>query len=218
MGIFKRLKTIATADLHEVLDKMEDPIAMLKQHLRDMEVELENGEQAVAKQIFFEKKHEALITQTKAIIEKRVKQAQLALKNEDEQTAKLAVLDKVEQESKLKELEAQLKTLKAHTVQLIAQVEQHKATYQQLKNKKQVLMSRAHVAQVTTAPKLSFASFTSGGALRGFERAEERILELEAKAQAQGLFSSTNILDLTTPVDLELEEKVQKELEALRQA
>ena len=37
MGIFRRIKNIALADVHSVLDKAEDPLSMIKQYLREME-------------------------------------------------------------------------------------------------------------------------------------------------------------------------------------
>ena len=40
MGIFKRMKDITKASLHEALDKLEDPVVMLNQYLRDMEQEI----------------------------------------------------------------------------------------------------------------------------------------------------------------------------------
>ena len=33
MGILKRIKNIVVADVHETLDKLENPVSMLKQYL-----------------------------------------------------------------------------------------------------------------------------------------------------------------------------------------
>jgi len=61
MGIFKRMKTIAKADINGVLDKMEDPIAMLNEHSREIEQEMVKAQKALARQIFLEKKLSGLI-------------------------------------------------------------------------------------------------------------------------------------------------------------
>ena len=37
MSIFKRMKDMTKASVNELLDKMEDPVVMLNQYLRDME-------------------------------------------------------------------------------------------------------------------------------------------------------------------------------------
>src|SRR6478609_4703012 len=95
MGIFKRLKTITMAEINGLLDGIENPIAMLNEYSREMEEEIAKGQQALARQIFVEKKQEALISDTKALVDKRVRQAKLALEHGEEQMAKLAVQEKL---------------------------------------------------------------------------------------------------------------------------
>lgn len=214
MGLFKRLKMIATADLHDVLDRMEDPIVMLKQHLREMEQDIAGGEEALAKQLFFEKKQEAQLIETRALIEKRVGQAEIAVKKGDDETAKQLILDKIELEKKEQVYASQLEALSQQTKKLVQQIEDYKHKYKELKNKQQLLISRAHVAKVTESIEQSFATFTPGSAVKGFERAEEKILALEAKSKARELFHPS--VDLNKVYDYELEEQVQKELEKIK--
>lgn len=214
MGLLKRLKTIATADLHDVLDRMEDPIVMLKQHLREMEQDIAGGEEALAKQLFFEKKQEAQLIETRALIEKRVGQAEIAVKKGDDETAKQLILDKIELEKKEQVYASQLEALSQQTKKLVQQIEDYKHKYKELKNKQQLLISRAHVAKVTESIEQSFATFTPGSAVKGFERAEEKILALEAKSKARELFHPS--VDLNKVYDYELEEQVQKELEKIK--
>lgn len=214
MGLLKRLKTIATADLHDVLDRMEDPIVMLKQHLREMEEDIAKGEEALAKQLFFEKKQEVQLKETQALIAKRVGQAETAVKKGDEETAKQLIMDKIELEKKEKVYASQLEALSEQTKKLVNQIENYKNKYKELKNKQQLLISRAHVAKVTEAIETSFATFTPGSAVKGFERAEEKILALEAKSKARELFQPS--VDLNKVYDYELEKQVQAELEKLK--
>ena len=51
MGVFTRIKDMTKASINEVLDKVEDPIIMLNQYIRDMEEEIAQAEVTVAKQI-----------------------------------------------------------------------------------------------------------------------------------------------------------------------
>lgn len=50
MGVFKRIKDMTKASVNDMLDKVEDPIVMLNQYLRDMEAEIHeagsNGSEA----------------------------------------------------------------------------------------------------------------------------------------------------------------------------
>lgn len=214
MGLLKRLKTIATADLHDVLDRMEDPIVMLKQHLREMEKEIAKGEEALAKQLFFKKKQEAQLNETQALIEKRVGQAEIAVKKGDDETAKQLLLDKIDLENKEKIYASQLEALSQQTKKLVQQIEDYKHKYKELINKQQLIISRAHVTKVTDSIEQSFATFTPGSAVKGFERAEEKIHALEARSKARELFHPT--IDLNKVYANDLEEQVQKELEALK--
>ncbi|WP_176713702.1 PspA/IM30 family protein [Pseudobacillus wudalianchiensis] len=47
------------AELHGALDKVEDPIAMLNQYVREMEGNLAKGQDALARQIFLEKNNKS---------------------------------------------------------------------------------------------------------------------------------------------------------------
>jgi hypothetical protein len=55
-GVFQRLRDMTKASMHELLDKVEDPIVMLNQYLRDAEEEIAKAEVQVAKQIAGERK------------------------------------------------------------------------------------------------------------------------------------------------------------------
>jgi phage shock protein A len=98
MGIFKRLKTIASADLNGVLDRMEDPIAMLNQYVREMEQDLAKGQDALSRQLFLKNKQQSLIWETETLIAKRAGQAKLAVERGEDSMAKLALQEKLTHE------------------------------------------------------------------------------------------------------------------------
>ncbi|WP_121609497.1 PspA/IM30 family protein [Mesobacillus foraminis] len=112
MTIFKRMKSIASADLNSALDKIENPVWMLKQSIRDMESEIQKGEDALTRQLFLEKKLELLIEGTAEVIGKREQQARIAMEQQDEELAKIALEDKIKQENKLQSYLEQLSLLK----------------------------------------------------------------------------------------------------------
>lgn len=66
MGIFKRLKTMTMAEINGLLDGIEDPIAMLNEYSREMEQEIVNGQNALARQIFVEKNKKHLFLKRKS--------------------------------------------------------------------------------------------------------------------------------------------------------
>ncbi|NJO92288.1 MAG: PspA/IM30 family protein, partial [Chloroflexia bacterium] len=48
MGIFKRIFKIGEAEAHSLVDKLENPIKMTEQAIRDLKVDLENSIKALA--------------------------------------------------------------------------------------------------------------------------------------------------------------------------
>ena len=147
MGIFKRIKTIAKADINGLLDGVEDPIAMLNEYSREMEQEMAKGQKALARQIFVENKQAALIQETKNLVDKRTRQAKLALDQGEETIAKLAVQEKLIHENQLSLYQQQFDAIQGQTQILKEKLVELQETYNELQHKKILLASRANVAQ-----------------------------------------------------------------------
>lgn len=216
MGIFKRLKTITMAELNGLLDGIEDPIAMLNEYSREMEQEIVKGQNALARQIFVEKKQAALIAETKLVVDKRTRQAKLALEQGDEAIAKLAVQEKITKENQLQLYVDQLDSIKGQTQILVEKLDQLKETYNQMQQKKILLASRANVAQSMKQIQKVTVSFNTDDIARGVARAEEKILMMEAEVQAGNQFA-TPLATFDAAFDHYVsEEELNKELEKLK--
>jgi phage shock protein A len=216
MGIFKRLKTITMAEINGLLDGIEDPIAMLNEYSREMEQEISKGQQALAKQIFVEKKQAALISETKSLMDKRTRQAKLALEQGDEAMAKLAVQEKINKENQLQLYVDQLESIKSQTQILVEKLDQLKETYNQMQQRKILLASRANVAQSMKQIQKVTVSFNTDDIARGVARAEEKILLMEAEVQAGNQFA-TPFAKFDAEYDNYVsDEELNKELEKLK--
>jgi len=219
MGIFKRMKDIASADLHNRLDKVEDPIKMLKQYLRELEKEIQKGKNSLANQMFVVKKYEALIAETNETIEKRASQAELAISQNEEELAKMAIEEKINLEKKLTFYQSQLDSVKNQTEALVQQLNRMKEKYEELSNRKLTLLSRAAAAQASDTFGQSLISLNSENALYGFSRIEDKIVEMEAKASANQYLLSKATLDnykeLPSLLDVEVEQELGKLKECL---
>ncbi|MEK4669617.1 PspA/IM30 family protein [Niallia sp. FSL R7-0271] len=216
MGIFKRIKTIASADINGLLDNMEDPIAMLNEYTREMEQELGKAQAALSRQIFVENKQAALIGQTKELIEKRTHQAKLALEKGEEGIARLAVQEKINHDHQLSVYEQQLEAIKEQTIILKDKYNELQVTYNELQHKKILLASRANVAKSIKQIQQVSSSFNADNVVRGITRAEEKILFMEAEVQAGGFtkaplnsFAATSFTNVS-------DEEVSKELAKLK--
>lgn len=213
MGIFKRVKKIAKADVNGWLDRLEDPIAMLNEYSREMEQEIVTAQRALSRQIFAENKQASLILETKALIEKRTHQATLAIEQNEEHIAKLAVQEKLTHEKQLSLYEQQYEAIKGQTEILKGKLDELQQTYNELQHKKVLLASRANVAQSIKQIQQATSSFQTENILKGVARAEDRILLMEAEVQAGNQFPAPLV---TLDASYVMDDEVNREIEILK--
>src|SRR3954465_5622081 len=103
MGVFTRIKDMTKASLHEVLDKVEDPIVMLNQYIRDMEEEIAQAEVVTAKQIANERKMKGLLEEAVRKSAEREAAAATALKMGQDTTVRQSLEDKIYYDQKIVE-------------------------------------------------------------------------------------------------------------------
>jgi phage shock protein A len=217
MGIFKRMKDIATADIQDTLDRIEDPISMLKQYIRELENQIQKGQAALANQLFIEKKYEMIIIELNADIEKRTNQAKLAVELDKDDVAKIALEEKLNLENKLTAYQTQLEHIQKQTTELVNQVNQLKEKHEELVQRKLKLISRANMAKTIVNVSESMVSFNSNNALSGFSRAEEKIMELEARAAVHKDSYISSGLANHKKLDVLVEHQIEVELAKLKE-
>lgn len=213
MGILKRIKSIAKADMNSWLDHFEDPIAMLNEYSREMEQEIVNAQKAIARQLYVENKQGALILETKALVEKRTRQAKLAIEQGEEGIAKLALQEKLTHDKQLSLYEQQYESIKKQTELLREKLNELQQAYHELQHKKILLASRANVAQSIKQIQKAASSFQTDNIVRGVARAEDRILLMEAEVQAGNQFASPLVKYDSAFVN---DEEINRELDKLK--
>ncbi len=212
MGIFKRMKQIAAADMHSLLDRCEEPAAMAKQYIREIEEEMEKARDALARQLAAEQHYRILLVQTKETIAKRSRQAEMAVDLEDDDIAELALQEKLRQSHLLAEYEEQ----RAHAERQIEALQQEivrmSRLHQELGSKLDAMLIRAQAAQAVGAAAAAAPVFRTEEIMRGISRIESRVRQMEAGSNA-----ARRLSDPHDPLkQWERRDEVRAELERLK--
>lgn len=216
MGIFRRLKMITKSNIHELLDRVEDPIAMINEYSREMEREMTKAQKALSRQIFLENKQATLIRETKELVVKRTRQANLALDLGEESIVKVAIEEKLMYENHLEIYEQQYETIKEQTNSLKEQLNEFENIFMTLQNKKILLASRANVASSMKQIQSMSANFETGTILKGISQAEDRILLMESEVQANRQFAGPLLIQENVYQNYANNEEINREIEKLK--
>lgn len=228
MNIFKRLFRIGQAEMHAAVDKMEDPICMTEQGIREMREDLDKAMEALAQV-------KALAIRTRNDKNKKVSEAEdyekkvvlllsKAQKGEldmaqAERLAKEALVLKDGLTKEVKVLEEQQLIHEKSADEIQKNVDVLKFNITKWENELKTLKSRVRVSKATKEVNKQMARIDSNSTISMLERMKEKVEEEEALAEAYGNMAAQN-----TSLDDEInkaigdsgKEKVNQELEEIK--
>ncbi|WP_028561578.1 PspA/IM30 family protein [Paenibacillus pinihumi] len=190
MSIFKRLRDLTLSNVYSLIEKAEDPIKLTDQYIRDMQADLEDAEKAVASQIALEKKFKLLYEDQAALVEKRNEQAHLAAQAQNIDLARRALEEKKAAEQKMNEYKASYDQNKASADNLRSKLDEMRKQLVEMKNKRETLVARYNAAKAQQEINKAMSGFNSDSASAGLKRMEEKMLQMEAQAEASNELNS----------------------------
>jgi phage shock protein A len=210
MGLFDRLSRVVRANLNDLVSKAEDPEKVLEQAVIDMQEDLVQLRQAVARAIATQKRTEQQYNKNQSEANTWQQRAQLALSKGDENLAREALVRKksfMDSAGVLKQQldgqASQVDTLKRSLIALESKISE-------AKTKKDMLKARANAAQAQKQLQSTISGIDTSSAMGAFERMEDKVMQLEAESTAAAEIGGTNLesqfaqLESSSGVDDEL--------------
>lgn len=201
MGIFKRLFSIGKAEAHNAIDKLEDPIKMTEQGIREMKVDLDKALKALAEvkamairsrnEVETLKKKTADYEQKAMLLLQRAQNGQMDVAEAD----RLATSALAQKDQSAQSLQSAIKTQKTYEAQvskLEVSVRKLKSDISKWENEAKTLKARAKVSKATSNVNKQLASIDSSSTVSMLERMREKVEKQEALSEAYADMADDN--------------------------
>lgn len=211
MGLFDRVSRVVRSNLNAAVSSAEDPEKILDQAIIDMQEDLVQMRQAVARAIATQKRSQQQADKAEAAANSWQQRAQLALQKGSEDLAREALVRKKAEAETAAALKGQLSQQNASVDTLKRQLIALESKISEAKTKKDMLKARASAAKANEQLQKSVGSLNTGSAMSAFERMEEKVLMMEASGQAAAELAGADLesqfaqLESGSDVDYELE-------------
>ncbi len=227
MNIFRRLFKIGEAETNSAIDKMEDPIKMTEQGIRDMKLDLDKSMEALAqvkalairaKNDQDEYQNKVDEYQNKAIIILKKGHSKEMDTTEADRLAKEALLQKETAEQHVERAKEESAKFDNNVAQLQKNIQSIKSNINNWENELKTLKARVKVSNATKSLNKQMAELDSTGTVSMLERMKEKVAQEEALAEAYG-----DIADASKSIDDEIDKaadttkaKADEELDKLK--
>ena len=193
MGLFDRVSRVVRSNLNAAVSSAEDPEKILDQAIIDMQEDLVQMRQAVAKAIASQKRVQQQYERSQSESNTWHQRAQLALQKGDENLAREALTRKKSQTETATALKSQLDMQLAQVDQLKKSLMGLESKISEAKTKKDMLKARVNAAKANEQLQKTMGSLGTSSAMGAFERMEEKVLMMEAKSQASAELAGADL-------------------------
>ncbi|NQZ75798.1 MAG: PspA/IM30 family protein [Ekhidna sp.] len=195
MNVFKRFFKIGEAETHAVIDKLEDPIKMTEQGIRDLKKDLDGSLKALAevKAMAIRSKNE--LKSNKARAEEYEGKAVQLLKKaqtggiepaEADRLATEALTKKEEYVQHANRAKTEVDRFETNVDQLDSKVKKLRSDISAYENELRTLKARVKVSEATAKVNKQMAQIDSSSTVSMLERMKDKVAQQEALAEAYG--------------------------------
>tara|TARA_B100001094_G_C18150309_1_gene783308 strand:+ start:62 stop:775 length:714 start_codon:yes stop_codon:yes gene_type:complete len=228
MNFFKRLFKMGQAEAHSALDKLEDPIKLTEQGIRDLKQDLNQSLQAVAevKALAIRARNdvETYTEKAKDYERKAMLLLQKAQKGdldvaEAERLATEALARKEEQTVLLNQSQSNKDNFENKVAQLNKNVSTIKSNISKWENELKTLKARVKVSEATKKLNKQMSNIDSTGTVSMLEKMKDKVAQEEALAESYGEIANENKSlddDIDAAIGDSSEIKAASDLEALK--
>jgi len=209
MSIFRRLFKIGQSEAHNLVDKLEDPIKLTEQGIRDLKKDLDASLKALAEVKALRIRSNADLNKSKFQVEDFEKKAMTLLNNAKEGKMDAAEADRLATEA-LKRVQqakengaraqAEVQKFDQSIAQLEANINKVKSNISKYENELKTLKARMKVSKATKKINKQLSQVDSTGTIAMLEKMKDKVAEEEALAEAYG-----DIAEQSKSVDEEID-------------
>lgn len=186
MSLGKRFRDITVATFNEMLEQSEDPVRLIDKYLNSLAEQIRESERLLQQCL----SHAASLRQqymnAAQLKERREQQAVIALKAGEEEVARIALQEKLQQEERSTQYKSLYDQSKLGIVELEEQVQQLKADFDEVAAKRSYYIAR--LESVRLQQRMNERLRGMGGGFgstqtRMFDRLEDRVSDMELSAR-----------------------------------
>lgn len=195
MNVFKRLFRISEAETHALIDKMEDPIKLTEQGIRDLKKDLDSSLKALAevKAMAIRSKNDVQTNMAKAsdyegkamLLLKKAQSGELEAAEAD-RLATEALSKKEEFSQAASRSKVEVEKFEGNVAQLDSKVKKLRSNISAYENELRTLKARVKVSEATAKVNKQMAQIDSSSTVSMLERMKDKVAQQEALAEAYG--------------------------------
>jgi len=228
MNIFKRLFRIGQAEIHAAVDKMEDPVKMTEQGLRELRKDLAEATEAYArvKALAIRTENEQQVCQKeslsyaeKAILIMQKAQAGQVEIGKAEELAREALSLRRKYYAESEELGAQVITLQQSSHDMLKNTEILQENLEKWEKELRTLKARVKVSKATEQVNKQLAQLDNNGTIAMLERMKAKVEDQEALSKAYGEIArdKNNLKDELNSILKDDTLSIEKDLKAIKE-